>query len=383
MEENLAILRLWLTPNVGIKTINALIEHLKQASTAFSLSINELKNIPGVTPSAATAIYNSTEKELDLEVKLMEKQGVKFVSILDHAYPIYLSEIFSPPAVLYYLGNLDYDYTRSAAIVGTRHCTAYGASSTKRIISEIAALDQGYCIISGLALGIDSIAHTQALQSGLKTIAVLGNGLERVYPSQNKELAAEIIASGGAIISEQPMQAPPLAQNFPARNRIISGLAPALMVMEAHEKSGSLITARFAHEQNKEVFALPANISATSFTGSLMLIKNNMAALLTAGEDIVNSLNLKYIRPQAASQERRRSTKEVTSDANSLTELTDATALKIVNLLKISLFDLDQLCSELNLSANTLLPTLTELELSNHIQISQGKYELNPEYKLL
>ncbi|MBR3002834.1 MAG: DNA-processing protein DprA [Clostridia bacterium] len=197
---------------------------------------------------------------------------IKIIKIQDENYPKLLREVYDPPKQLYVQGNINIFNNPSIAIVGCREPSEYGKKAAQYFSYNLAK--QNINIVSGLAKGIDSFAHIGALQAKGKTIAVIGSGLDIIYPKENEKLAQEIIKNGGAIISEYPLGTRPEKDHFPARNRIISGLCKGVLVVEAKEKSGSLITADFAMEQGKEVFAVPGNINSLNSVGTNMLIKD-------------------------------------------------------------------------------------------------------------
>jgi len=234
-----------------------------------------------------------TRDQVDLD-KLWEEMEQKNISILiqqDESYPKRLNEIDQPPPVLYTQGNINPDDEWSVAIVGTRRVTAYGRQVAEDIAGSLAR--NGLTIISGLARGVDSIAHQAALNAGGRTIAVLGSGLDRIYPPENRQLAEQIKANG-AIISEFSPNTPPEASNFPQRNRLISGLSLAVIVIEAGIKSGALITASFAADQGREVFAVPGNITSPGSMGTNRLIQNGAHPLLSA-EQVLEILELSMV----------------------------------------------------------------------------------------
>lgn len=213
------------------------------------------------------------------------------ISSQDKNYPKLLKEIPSPPEVLYVRGIIKPE-EYGLAIVGTRKPSRYGIEATEKIIGELARISN-LTIISGLATGIDTVAHTEALNKKLRTIAVLGTGLDKnsIFPPQNRNLAEKIVQAGGTVLSEYPEGTPGLPHHFPERNRIISGLSLGTLVVEAKEKSGALITARLAVEQNREVFALPGSIFSPNSFGPHLFIKKG-AKLVTTAEDIIEELNI-------------------------------------------------------------------------------------------
>jgi len=234
----------------------------------------------------------SPEAIVTQEEKKAQLAGVKIITLKDTEFPSLLKEIIDPPLALYVKGTLPADMKISLSIVGSRRATYYGQLVTERITQGL--LPYGFWIVSGLARGIDSIAHHCALQGGGKTIAVMGSGLDVVYPPENKNLM-ERIAESGAVISEFPFGTEPHQMNFPIRNRIISGLSPAVLVVEAREKSGALITARFALDQGREVLAIPGNIYSPSSRGTNQLIKDG-ARLVEGVEDILAEIGIDLIK---------------------------------------------------------------------------------------
>lgn len=227
----------------------------------------------------------------DEELEKVIKENISVVTIKDENYPSLLKEIWNPPALLYYKGTLEKEEKFSIAVVGTRKITSYGRQVTEKLVRELTL--NGITIVSGMALGVDTIAHQTALSSGGKTIAVLGSGIDEgsLYPAQNRYLASKIAESGGAVISEYPLGTISLPQYFPHRNRIISGLSLGTLVVEAAEESGALITAKYALDQNREVFAVPGSIYNLFSAGPNNLIKMG-AKPVTQTSDILETLNL-------------------------------------------------------------------------------------------
>lgn len=247
------------------------------------------------------------------------------------SYPALLAEIGTPPQPLYYLGKLP-GSTPAVAIVGSRKATAYGRGVTHRLASDLAAA--GIVIVSGLALGIDSVAHRAALEAGGRTIAVLACGLDQIYPSTNRNLAKTILAKGGGIISEYPAGTPPLKHHFPARNRLISGLSLATIITEAPAHSGALITANFALEQNRLVMSVPGNITALTSAGTNNLLKAGALAV-TEARDVLTALDLevpalKAKLAQPASKEEAVILKLLSADINDSEELAQQSGFEII-----------------------------------------------------
>jgi DNA processing protein len=228
----------------------------------------------------------------------IQSKGIKVLTWLDEAYPQRLKEIEQPPPVLYLRGELLPEDTWAVAIVGTRRVTPYGRQVTEEIASFLAA--NGVTVVSGLARGVDAIAHNAALKAGGRTLAVLGSGVDKIYPPENRALAGQIFEHG-AILSDYAPGTPPESSNFPPRNRIISGLSMAVVVTEAGETSGALITAEFAAEQGREIFAVPGNILAPQSKGTNKLIQQGALPLLSAS-DIMQALNLTRVGQHKAAR---------------------------------------------------------------------------------
>lgn len=229
--------------------------------------------------------------KLDKILELLKKEDIRITTPENKLYPRLLREIYNPPEILYYKGELSDKDEFSLAIVGTRKYTTYGQRASEQITENLAK--NNLTIVSGLALGIDSLVHDSAVKAGGRTVAVLGCGIDKqsIYPSANRYLAEKIISSGGAVISEFPIGTPPLKHHFPQRNRIISGLSLGTLVIEAGEKSGALITAKYALEQNREIFAVPGSIYSPVSVGPNNLIKQGAKPVNTAN-DIIEALNL-------------------------------------------------------------------------------------------
>lgn len=238
--------------------------------------------------------------EPEKEWQRLETNGVRLLLRENKNYPALLREISNPPIGLYIRGALPEQEKLSLAIVGTRKATTEGRALAKRFAAELSA--RGFVIISGLALGIDASAHEGCLESGSQTIAVLGNGLGRFYPRTNERLAKKIIGSGGALVSEYPLEAEPFPYRFLERNRIISGLSRGVLIVEAPETSGALATARYAAEQNREVFVMPGHVSHPNYRGSNQLIRQG-AELVTNPEEILEAFGVETAEQKAKTYE--------------------------------------------------------------------------------
>jgi DNA processing protein len=274
--------------DVGPVRIKALLDYFKTPENIFRAGIQELMGVAGIGKNTAENILRVSEDKrlLDKERKLIERYKVKVVTVFDEDYPQILKQIYDPPVVLYIKGELKAVDKTSIAIVGSRRCTYYGRDTATRLAAELASL--GITVTSGMARGIDTAAHNGALDAGGRTIAVLGSGLANIYPPENIRLA-ERIADSGAVISEFPMTMPPLSENFPRRNRIISGLSLGTVVVEAAEDSGALITTRCALEQGREVFSVPGQAGSAVSKGTNQLIRDG-AKLVETAKDILEEL---------------------------------------------------------------------------------------------
>ena len=284
--EILDYLELSLIKGVGNKTLKTLLENLKSPKNIFSSTVSELsKFIPKKQAEIILKRDKSYRIKAERELKVIEKKNIKLTHINDRQYPSILKEIPDPPIILYYLGDITI-LDKNIAIVGSRRYSSYGKVITEKFSSELA--ENGINIVSGLALGIDSIAHKSALKVKGKTTAVLGNGIDIIYPYENKKLFEEI-KEEGCIISEFPIGTTPSKYTFPQRNRVIAGLSYGVIITEAPEKSGALITASYGLEYNRIIFSIPTNITNPYGKGSNNLLKEG-AFPLTDIEDIYKEL---------------------------------------------------------------------------------------------
>jgi DNA processing protein len=277
-----------MTPGVGPRAATKLLERFGSAENVFHARRTELEQLR-LRPETIESIIRQEfhEKAVD-ELQRVRDLGGDVLILDDGSYPYLLREIADPPITLYVKG--DWQACLEApcvAVVGSRKCSTYGENASSMISRDLA--ERGICIVSGLARGIDSAAHRGAIQAGGRTIAVLGTGIDAIYPKENTKLVDEIISSGGAVVSQFPLGTPPLKDNFPYRNRIISGLSLGVLIVEASERSGSLITARLAMEQNREVMAVPGNITSRNSFGTNYLIKSG-AKLVQQWQDVVAEL---------------------------------------------------------------------------------------------
>jgi DNA processing protein len=285
--ETLELLALHLVPGLGPKLTAALLERFGSAARVFQADAAQLSEVPHIGPNLAGKLRQSMKKiDVQAELARMLEKGVSLLCLGTPPYPAALATIPDPPGLLYMRGNLEPRDQQAVAIVGSRHGTSYGRRIAERLAGDLARA--GFTIISGLARGIDAMAHRGALQAGGRTLAVLAGGLSRIYPPEHAELAQEVAVSG-ALLTESSMLMEPMAGMFPARNRIISGLARAVVVVEAADKSGALITASHAAEQGREVFAVPGPVDSPASGGALELLRKGAKLARHAG-DILEEL---------------------------------------------------------------------------------------------
>ena len=349
-------------PGIGDLLFKRLIDRFNSPELVFEASREDLVEVDGITPRLAAAIKqckinDSVKKDLDL---VMQKR-YKIVTMTDTEYPPLLLQIPDPPPFLYVLGRLN-GSIRNIAVVGSRNATRYGISTTRRLCHDLAKFKM--TIASGMAVGIDSAAHEGALMGKGNTIAVLGSGLERVYPEQNRKLFHQI-AQNGAVISEFPLKTEPDAHNFPRRNRIISGMSLGTVVVEATKRSGSLITARLAAEQNRDVFAVPGSIQSFKSTGTHTLIKQG-AKLVEHAQDIMDELSHMIKTPVEKNKSADNKTKiisQLSPDERLVFESIEPYPVHI-----------DDIARKLSIEAGRLSSILLQLELKGIVQQSPGKF---------
>ncbi len=282
-----AAVRLALVPGVGPKTHRLLLECFGSAELVLAAAPSLLRQVPGVGPKLVGKIVAAeTEIDAEREIKMCRDQGIAIVRDGDAQYPRLLREIHNPPTLLFIQGEVRPEDAMAIAIVGTRHATSYGRQQAERLAGGLARA--GLTIVSGLARGIDAAAHRGALRAGGRTLAVLGSGVMNIYPPEHRELAAEVCQQG-ALISESPPKTEPSAGAFPQRNRLITGMSLGVIVVEAAQRSGALISARLAMEQGREVFAVPGRIDNRVAHGCHHLIRDG-ARLVESIDDVLEEL---------------------------------------------------------------------------------------------
>ncbi|MFA6198568.1 MAG: DNA-processing protein DprA [Patescibacteria group bacterium] len=346
--------------------IIALRQRFGSLAQAWSASEPELIQA-GLTPKPARRLVEKRSKiDLVSELTRLTRFDCRFVTADEGEYPALLKQIYAPPTLLYYRGNLTSASGNFLGVVGTRKTSLYGRRSTQQLVSQLAG--SGLTIVSGLALGIDTVAHQAALDNKLRTWAVLGCGLDQIYPTENRHVAEAIIKSSGLILSEYPLGSEPLRHHFPARNRIISGLSQAVLVVEAPEHSGALITAQFALEQNRDVLAVPGDMFSPNAYGPNRLIKQG-ARPVTGAEDIWESYRATGNYRPAIQTGHARKPPPVPANPDEAV---------ILELLAQQPLSVDQISDQCKLGISVINSTLTFLEVSGKIRpVGPDVYTLN------
>jgi DNA processing protein len=361
--EKRALVGLAMVPGVGPGLLRGLLARFGSAAEALYATKRRLTEVPGVGPKTAQVIRAfEGEDEVEEQFRRAARFNATLVAAWDERFPRPLRRIYDPPALLWMRGDLTPQDERAVAIVGTRRCTDYGRRLAERFAGALAR--RGCTIVSGLAYGIDRAAHDGALDAGGRTLAIFGTGIDRVYPSRHKALARRIAEGGGALLSEFPLGTGPDRGNFPARNRVVSGLAAGTLVVESHEKGGALITARMAVEQNREVFAVPGALTNKASAGTNHLIQRGHAKLVTTPDDLLDELNLPSMPEQ-------------TGDASAAPEAPavdlDGPEKAIYDQLDSEPIHLDALCRAAGVDASTGLRHLLSLEFKGLVRQMAGR----------
>ncbi|MFH1622449.1 MAG: DNA-processing protein DprA [Candidatus Omnitrophota bacterium] len=362
-----AIVLLNMIPSLGSISIKRILEYFLSPKKVFEASSDELLKIEGITNKKVEAIKKA-QKDINLEeeLKLARENNINILTILESGYPESLKNIYDPPAVLYVKGQLlDSDYN-CIAIIGSRRASFYGISSAFRISSELA--NMGITVVSGLARGIDAASHRGALQVNGRTIAVLGSGILRLYPPENKELA-ESISDNGAVVSEFSLKTSPLARNFPRRNRIISGFSLGVVVVEAARNSGALITADLAMQQSREVFAVPGKMDSVTSTGTHGLIKQG-AKLISNTDDIIEEIAIKF---KKFTEPKDRGNEQIDKVSKKRNIESDDNLKCIYEMLSSEPIHIDEIITSTNMSVTQLSSVLMRLQLKNMAKELPGK----------
>ena len=363
-----------MTPGVGPRVTARLLEHFGSAEAIFDAPRRELALLR-LTPEAIESIATRELFErAEREIENVRKLGGDIIVLDDGVYPPLLRETYDPPVVLYVRGTWAECLERPCvAIVGSRRCSTYGQNAALMLSRELA--QRGVTIISGMARGIDAAAHRGALEAGGKTVAVMGTGLDQFYPRDHSKLALDILENGGALVTQFPLATPPVSENFPYRNRVISGLSLGVVVIEAAENSGSLITARLAMEQNREVFAVPGNITSRNSFGTNYLIKGAGAKLVQQWQDVAGELPAEIAAQLLPPPSRKRTNKGELVDQLQLTpsDLSQHERAIFKLLSTDAPQQIDTLADATKLSITQLTSALLALEMRELIRALPGK----------
>jgi DNA processing protein len=348
-------------PGLGCVSFKKLAGHFEDPTEALLAPVAALTEIQGLDENVIDGLRNfSAWDEAEKEIIRAEKAGVKIVPFTDSMYPARLRMIPDPPPLLYLKGEIRGEDQKAVAVVGSRSTSDYGRRVARDLCRGLASL--GFTVVSGMARGIDGTAHETSLNAGGRTIAVLGSGVDRVYPAEHDKLYHRII-DNGAVISEFPIGTRPLAFNFPARNRLISGLSLGVVVVEATEKSGSLITAALALEQGREVFAVPGEVGASRSRGAHRLIRQG-AKLVETVDDIMEEIapQLAVRGGQVASRSRLKLPENLTAEFQ-----------RIFNLFEERTLQIDEVIENSGYSPSRVSEILLELELQGYVRQLPGK----------
>lgn len=352
-------------PHIGKVHAKILAEYFGSAEAIFKTGKTKLENVEGIGSIRANSIkkfdaFDSVEKELSF----IERYKIKTLFLTDKNYPQRLLYCYDSPTLLYYKGEADLNTSKIIAIIGTRNNTDYGKTITEKLIKELA--EEKIMVVSGLAFGIDTIAHKAALKYGLPTVGVLAHGLDTIYPTDNTKLAKQMIANGG-LLTEFFSGTKPDKYNFPVRNRIVAGMADATIVVETDIKGGSMITAELANNYNRDVFAFPGKTTDTRSKGCNYLIRNNKAALITCAQDILEIMHWSNV-PGKKKKVQKAMFVELSAEEKMLVNLLSNNAS----------VHIDEIYFSTQLSSGTIAAALLNLELQGIISSLPGKkYQLS------
>lgn len=360
-----ALIALQQIPDFGVRRIKVLLDRtgVEDASDLFDMELPDLLRVDGFGEQVAKSFVQFDDWEnVDFILQETERHGAELISIDDENYPPLLRHIYDPPILLWVKGNKKALTFDGLAVVGTRRPGKYGLKQAVEWAKKLTG--SGLCVNSGLAYGIDAASHRSAVETGGTTIAVLGSGIDIIYPSRNSKLAADIIESGGAVITEYPPGTAPDAVNFPGRNRIVSGMSHGALVVESAIKGGSMITARYALDQNREVFVIPHPLNYHGGEGCNYLIRTGQGKLVQSIEDILDEISVQTEGSRPAQESKKK--------WESL-DLDDASK-EICQLLVEDELHIDQIGEKIEKPTYTLLPILLDLEMKGAVKQKAGKY---------
>lgn len=359
-----ALLALSRIPNIGNQRIKLLLQHFEDAEAVFKQGLHRLKRIDGIGDIVMREIAGfSRWDEIDDILEQTEQLGARLVGYNDTCYPPLLRQIYDAPPLFWLKGNSEILSKPAMAVIGTRNQDKYGSGQARKWTEQL--VRSGLCVVSGLAYGVDSIAHKTVVELKGDTVAVLGSGINWIYPSKNRKLAERILENNGAIMTEFPPGTKPDAVNFPARNRIVSGMSLGVLVIQSGVKGGSMITARCALDQNREVFVVPHRVDDENGSGCNYLIKTGQGKLVQTLEDIL-------VEIPHDSQLNKEQDPDPKTDWKA-ENLNDEQKV-ICEALENGIVHIDQLSEQMGKYTHELLPALLELEMSGIVVQKAGKY---------
>ncbi|MDZ4794166.1 MAG: DNA-processing protein DprA [Bacteroidota bacterium] len=360
-------LSLTLIPNIGPVQAKILLQHCN-AEELFHAKKNFLEKIEGIGPIRAASIAAFKNfAQAEEEIKFIQKYKIQPLFITDTAYPRRLLNCYDSPTLLFYKGEADLNATKMVAVIGTRSHTEYAKQVTEKLVKELT--EQQVTIVSGLAFGVDAIAHKAAIKNGLPTVGVLAHGLDQLYPAEHAGLAKDMLKHQGGLLTEFRSGSKPDKHNFPTRNRVVAGMCDATIVVETGLKGGSMITAELSNSYNKDVFAIPGKVTDAKSAGCNYLIKNNKAILLTDASELIQIMQW---------EDKVKSRKEKKSQRELFIELTPEEKIVVAILREKETVNIDELNGKSGLSSSAVAGAILSLELQGVIISKPGKlYSLN------
>jgi len=347
-------------PQIGCVQAKLLAEEFETAEAIFKAKRSLLEKMDGIGTVRAASIKNFNGfQEQEAEIKFMEKYKITPLFLKDDAYPKRLLNCYDPPTLLFYRGTANLNVSKIVSIIGTRSNTDYGKQITEQIIEELSALLP--VIVSGLAYGIDAIAHKKSIKQQLPTVGVLAHGLDKIYPSAHSSLAKEMIVSGGGLLTEFRKETKPDRHNFPTRNRIVAGICDAIIVIETGIKGGSMITAHLANSYNRDVFAIPGKTTDAKSEGCNYLIQSNKAVLIRNGNDLIEQMG--WQQQQQKTSKQKQLFVELNADEKTLYQL----------LQKNGAMHIDDINMNTSLSSSSIAAALLTMELQGLVLSLPGK----------
>ena len=355
-----------LVPNIGAVQARILVDHFGEAPAIFKAKKTLLDKLEGIGEIRAASIRDFSDfKRAEEEIAFIEKYKITPLFLTDKSYPQRLLNCYDPPTMLYYRGQANLNAGKIISVIGTRSKTDYGKQLTEKLLADLQ--EQQLLVVSGLALGVDAIAHKAALKHQLPTVAVMAHGLDKIYPPEHTVLAKDILKEQGGLLTEFKSKTKPDKHHFPSRNRVVAGMSDAIIVIETDIKGGSMITAELANGYNRDVFAFPGRTTDSKSAGCNYLIKNNKAALLTGAQDIIDALGWTENKQVPKKQQ-----KEL------FIQLSPEENIIVALLKEKDAVHIDELRIKSNLNSSTVAAAILNLELQNVAASLPGKL-----YKLL